>query len=71
MWLSSPYTTSINAITPFIFNIHHLFYMLLRDLLLIIHTYFCHPTFIVKTTIRQSTVFSPSLCEAILNKSQP
>ena len=39
MWLSSPYTTSINAITPFIFNIHHLFYMLLRDLLLIIHTF--------------------------------
>ena len=29
------------------------------------------PTFIVKTTIRQPTVFSPSFCEAILNKSQP
>ena len=52
--LNSPhctlYLTSINAITPFIFNIHQLFHMLLSDFLSIIHTYFYHHTFIFNTS---------------------
>ena len=40
----------INAITPFIFNIHQPFHMLLLDFLSIIHTYFYRATFVFKTT---------------------
>ena len=72
--LSSPrctlYLTSINAITPFIFNIHQLFYMLLPDFLSIIHTFTT-----LLSSLRQLTpatsFFSPNLCLVILNTSRP
>ena len=44
------YLTSINAITPFIFNIHQPFHVLLPNFLSIIYLYFHCPTFILKAT---------------------
>ena len=62
--------STINAIMPFIFNIHHLFHMLLLDFLSIIHTYFHHLTSIFKTTNLNDIFFLPN-CLAILINSQP
>ena len=44
------YISSINVITPLIFNIRQLFNVLLPDFLSIIHTYFHHLALIFKTT---------------------
>ena len=62
--LNSPhcilYLTSINVVTPFSFSIHHLFQMLLPDFLSIIHTYFHHPTFILKIFFLPNPLFGNS-----------
>ena len=59
--LTAPSTLlCINAITPFIFNIHQLFHMLLPDFLSIIHIYFHRPTFIFKTTNPNNISLIPS-----------
>ena len=52
--LNSPhytlYLTSINAFTPFIFNVYQHFHVLLPDFPSIIRSYFHLPSFIFKTT---------------------
>ena len=64
------YCTSINAITPSIFNIHELFHILFLDFCSIINTYFHHSTFISKTTNPNNIFFLSSPFLAILNNSQ-